>query len=83
MSSVAASYTDQAILDIYQQFFVFPEVKIPRAHPVYPITAESGSVASESIPSDYPSETPSEAEVHQNQGFMMDESYQSEGSKIF
>ncbi|KPI95405.1 hypothetical protein RR46_08864 [Papilio xuthus] len=54
------------------------EVKIPRAHPVYP-SAESASVASGTIPSDYPSETPSEAEAHTNQAFMMDESYQSEG----
>ncbi|XP_013144223.1 PREDICTED: uncharacterized protein LOC106107768 [Papilio polytes] len=55
------------------------EVKIPRAHPVYPVAAESASVASDTIPSDYPSETPSEAEAHTNQAFMMDESYQSEG----
>nr|XP_026501210.1 uncharacterized protein LOC113404506 isoform X1 [Vanessa tameamea] len=54
------------------------EVKIPRAHPVYPVTAESASVASDTIPSDYPSETPSEAEAHVNQAFMIDE-YQSEG----
>ncbi|CAG4927173.1 unnamed protein product [Colias eurytheme] len=54
------------------------EVKIPRAHPVYP-AAESASVASDTIPSDYPSETPSEAEhAHTNAGFMIDE-YQSEG----
>ncbi|CAH0722200.1 unnamed protein product, partial [Brenthis ino] len=53
------------------------EVKIPRAHPVYP--AESASVASDTLPSDYPSETPSEAEhAHTNQGFLVDE-YQSEG----
>ncbi|XP_045453219.1 uncharacterized protein LOC123662418 [Melitaea cinxia] len=59
------------------------EVKIPRAHPVYPVTAESASVASDTIPSDYPSETPSEAEqVHVNQGFMIDE-YQSEGAPAF
>ncbi|XP_053600710.1 uncharacterized protein pot isoform X1 [Plodia interpunctella] len=57
------------------------EVKIPRAHPVYPLTAESASVASDTIPSDYPSETPSEAEhvAHTNQAFMMEESYHSEG----
>ncbi|XP_049885246.1 uncharacterized protein LOC126380076 isoform X2 [Pectinophora gossypiella] len=56
------------------------EVKIPRAHPVYPVTAESASVASDTIPSDYPSETPSEAEqVHTNQAFIMEESYHSEG----
>ncbi|XP_072935298.1 uncharacterized protein pot isoform X2 [Epargyreus clarus] len=55
------------------------EVKIPRAHPVYPPAAESASVASDTIPSDYPSETPSEAEqAHINQGFLIDE-YQSEG----
>ncbi|KAG7303873.1 hypothetical protein JYU34_010775 [Plutella xylostella] len=56
------------------------EVKIPRAHPVYPVAAESASV-SESIPSDYPSETPSEAEqmVHTNQAFILEESYHSEG----
>ncbi|XP_026728779.1 uncharacterized protein LOC113494578 isoform X1 [Trichoplusia ni] len=56
------------------------EVKIPRAHPVYPVTAEAASVASDTIPSDYPSETPSEAEqAHTNAAFMMDESYHSEG----
>ncbi|KAI8429496.1 hypothetical protein MSG28_000131 [Choristoneura fumiferana] len=58
------------------------QVKIPRAHPVYPVAAEaeSASVASDTIPSDYPSETPSEAEhAHTNQAFMIDESYQSEG----
>ncbi|CAG5035281.1 unnamed protein product [Parnassius apollo] len=55
------------------------EVKIPRAHPVYPAAAESASVASDTIPSDYPSETPSEAEAHTNQAFMMDDSYHSEG----
>ncbi|XP_063890905.1 uncharacterized protein Pot isoform X1 [Helicoverpa armigera] len=56
------------------------EVKIPRAHPVYPAAAEVGSVASDTIPSDYPSETPSEAEqAHSNAAFMMDESYHSEG----
>ncbi|KOB75184.1 putative papillote [Operophtera brumata] len=56
------------------------KVKIPRAHPVYPLAAEVASVASDTIPSDYPSETPSEAEHAQvNQAFMMDESYQSEG----
>ncbi|XP_034823941.1 uncharacterized protein pot isoform X1 [Maniola hyperantus] len=55
------------------------EVKIPRAHPVYPVAAESASVASDTIPSDYPSETPSEADHgHTNQAFMIDE-YQSEG----
>ncbi|XP_063373318.1 uncharacterized protein LOC134661262 isoform X2 [Cydia amplana] len=57
------------------------EVKIPRAHPVYPLAAEaeSASVASDTIPSDYPSETPSEAEhAHTNQAFMIDE-YHSEG----
>lgn len=54
-------------------------MKIPRAHPVYPVAAESASVASDTIPSDYPSETPSEAEHgHTNQAFMIDE-YQSEG----
>ncbi|XP_063373320.1 uncharacterized protein LOC134661262 isoform X4 [Cydia amplana] len=56
------------------------EVKIPRAHPVYPLAAEaeSASVASDTIPSDYPSETPSEAEhAHTNQAFMIDE-YHSE-----
>lgn len=53
------------------------EVKIPRAHPVYPVAAESASVSD--LPSDYPSETPSEAEhAHTNQGFIIDE-YQSEG----
>ncbi|XP_068628763.1 uncharacterized protein pot isoform X3 [Battus philenor] len=56
------------------------EVKIPRAHPVYPAAAESASVASDTIPSDYPSETPSEAEAHTNQAFMMDDSYHSEGA---
>lgn len=56
------------------------EVKIPRAHPVYPAAAEVASVASDTIPSDYPSETPSEAEqAHSNAAFMMDESYHSEG----
>ncbi|XP_026324080.1 uncharacterized protein LOC113233252 [Hyposmocoma kahamanoa] len=56
------------------------EVKIPRAHPVYPVTAESASVASDTIPSDYPSETPSEAEqVHTNQAFILEEAYHSEG----
>lgn len=56
------------------------EVKIPRAHPSYPAAAEVASVASDTIPSDYPSETPSEAEAaHTNQAFMMDESYVSEG----
>ncbi|XP_050663829.1 titin isoform X2 [Leptidea sinapis] len=55
------------------------EVKIPRAHPVYPVAAESASVASDTIPSDYPSETPSEAEhAHLNQGYSFDE-HQSEG----
>ncbi|GBP08328.1 hypothetical protein EVAR_78800_1 [Eumeta japonica] len=55
------------------------EVRIPRAHPVYPINAETASVV-DTIPSDYPSETPSEAEhVHANQAFVMDEAYQSEG----
>lgn len=55
-------------------------MKIPRAHPVYPAAAESASVASDTIPSDYPSETPSEAEhMHANQAFVMDESYHSEG----
>lgn len=57
------------------------EVKIPRAHPVYPLAAEaeSASVVSDTIPSDYPSETPSEAEhAHTNQAFMIDE-YHSEG----
>ncbi|CAH0691086.1 unnamed protein product [Chilo suppressalis] len=55
------------------------EVKIPRAHPVYPAAAESASVASDTIPSDYPSETPSEAEhAHANQAFVVDE-YHSEG----
>ncbi|XP_047525583.1 uncharacterized protein LOC125063268 isoform X1 [Pieris napi] len=55
------------------------EVKIPRAHPVYPVAAESASVASDTIPSDYPSETPSEAEhAHVNPSFLVDE-YQSEG----
>ncbi|OWR46612.1 hypothetical protein KGM_208789B, partial [Danaus plexippus plexippus] len=44
------------------------EVKIPRAHPVYPAAAESASVASDTLPSDYPSETPSEADhAHANQ----------------
>ncbi|XP_075989249.1 zona pellucida domain protein papillote isoform X2 [Anticarsia gemmatalis] len=56
------------------------EVKIPRAHPVYPPAAEAVSMASDTIPSDYPSETPSEAEAtHTNQAFTMDESYHSEG----
>ncbi|KAL0850555.1 hypothetical protein ABMA28_012330 [Loxostege sticticalis] len=56
------------------------EVKIPRAHPVYPVAAESASVASDTIPSDYPSETPSEADhAHANQAFVIDESYHSEG----
>ncbi|XP_061383021.1 uncharacterized protein LOC116779753 isoform X3 [Danaus plexippus] len=55
------------------------EVKIPRAHPVYPAAAESASVASDTLPSDYPSETPSEADhAHANQAFMIDD-YQSEG----
>ncbi|CAK1548082.1 unnamed protein product [Leptosia nina] len=55
------------------------EVKIPRAHPVYPAAAESASVASDTIPSDYPSETPSEADhAHSNAAFLVDE-YQSEG----
>ncbi|KAG6460792.1 hypothetical protein O3G_MSEX012218 [Manduca sexta] len=55
------------------------EVKIPRAHPVYP-AGEAASVASDTIPSDYPSETPSEADAaHTNHAFMMDESYHSEG----
>ncbi|XP_041974650.1 uncharacterized protein LOC121729956 isoform X2 [Aricia agestis] len=55
------------------------EVKIPRAHPVYPVAAESASVVSDTIPSDYPSETPSEAEAaHTNQAFIINE-YQSEG----
>lgn len=59
------------------------EVKIPRAHPVYPVAAESASV-SDTLPSDYPSETPSEAEqVHTNQAFMMDESYHSEGNLYY
>lgn len=58
-------------------------MKIPRAHPVYPVAAEVASVASDTIPSDYPSETPSEAEHAQvNQAFMMDESYHSEGTNI-
>ncbi|KAI5634988.1 hypothetical protein NE865_12312 [Phthorimaea operculella] len=56
------------------------EVKIPRAHPVYPVAA---SEASDTIPSDYPSETPSEAEqVHTNQAFIMEESYHSEAMEI-
>ncbi|KAL4701999.1 hypothetical protein ACJJTC_002779 [Scirpophaga incertulas] len=55
------------------------EVKIPRAHPVYPVAAESASVASDTLPSDYPSETPSEADhTHTNQAFIVDE-YHSEG----
>lgn len=59
-------------------------MKIPRAHPVYPVSAEVASVASDTIPSDYPSETPSEAEVAQvNQAFMMDESYHSEGKSLY
>lgn len=58
-------------------------MKIPRAHPVYPVTAESASVASDTIPSDYPSETPSEAEqVHTNQAFILEEAYHSEGKKL-
>ncbi|XP_026763928.2 uncharacterized protein LOC113522448 isoform X2 [Galleria mellonella] len=54
-------------------------VKIPRA--TYPpaLRQETVSVASDTIPSDYPSETPSEAEqTHTNAGFTLDEHY-SEG----
>jgi hypothetical protein len=56
-------------------------VKIPRAHPVYPTAADGASVASDTLPSDYPSETPSEAEhAHANQAFIIDE-YHSEGKQ--
>lgn len=67
------------MLKMFERLNICTEVKIPRAHPVYP-AGEVASVASDTIPSDYPSETPSEAEAaHTNQAFMMDESYHSEG----
>ncbi|KAM3956259.1 uncharacterized protein ACR2FA_009771 isoform 1-T2 [Aphomia sociella] len=55
-------------------------VKIPRAtYPPAAMRQETVSVASDTIPSDYPSETPSEADqTHTNAAFTLDEHY-SEG----
>lgn len=83
-SNILFIFSIRTILNFEYECFNFStEVKIPRAHPVYPLAAESASVASDTIPSDYPSETPSEAEqVHTNQAFILEDSYHSEGKKL-